>query len=136
MSLCLYEIEIATPYFCFYSGTNLLKQVKAKLAANDASGKREVIADYCTAIESKAFKARKNLLDQTIHGKPCIDSYSMTYSDPLAVKFDPISSEISSRAMCAEFVKEINVLLDMAKSSLPNALRYSYLISTQVDLET
>jgi len=38
--------------------------------------------------------------------------------------------------MCSEFVKEINTLLDMGKSNLQNATRYSYLISMQVDLET
>lgn len=38
--------------------------------------------------------------------------------------------------MCAEFVKEINTLLDLQKSNLQNAYRYSYLISQQVDLET
>ena len=38
--------------------------------------------------------------------------------------------------MCAEFVKEINTLLDMGKTSLADATRYSYLISQQVDLET
>lgn len=38
--------------------------------------------------------------------------------------------------MCAEFVKEINTLLDVKKSSLVNATRYSYLISQQVDIET
>ena len=38
--------------------------------------------------------------------------------------------------MCQEFVTEINTLLDMQKSSLPNATRYSYAISQQVDLET
>ena len=38
--------------------------------------------------------------------------------------------------MCSEFVKEVNTLLDMSKSNLPNATRYSYLISQQVDLET
>ena len=38
--------------------------------------------------------------------------------------------------MCAEFVKEINTLLDMSKSNLQNALRLSYLVSQHVDLET
>ena len=51
-------------------------------------------------------------------------------------KFAPISTAISARAMCAEFVKEINELLEMQKSSLPNAVRYSYLVSQQVDLQT
>ena len=37
--------------------------------------------------------------------------------------------------MCGEFVKEINELLDLNKSTLANATRYSYLISQQVDLQ-
>lgn len=87
-------------------------------------------------MQTKVFTARKNLIDKTLHGKPCIDAYREVYNNELASKFDPISSEISSRAMCAEFVKEINTLLDMSKSSLVNATRYSYLITQQVDLET
>lgn len=94
------------------------------------------MAEYCSAMDSKAFAARKNMLDRTIHGKPCIDAYDSTYTNPSAVKFDPISTKISSRAMCTEFVKEINQLLDMNKSNVPNATRYSYLISQQVDLQT
>ena len=35
--------------------------------------------------------------------------------------------------MCAEFVKEINYLIDQNKES--NALRFSYIISLQVDLQ-
>jgi len=38
--------------------------------------------------------------------------------------------------MCSEFVKEINTLLDMGKSNLANATRYSYIISLHVDLES
>jgi len=68
-------------------------------------------------------------MDKTLHGKPCIDSYKEVYNNALVSKFDPISREISSREMCSEFVKEINTLLDMGKSNLQNATRYSYLIS-------
>ena len=98
--------------------------------------KKQIISEYCGAMDSKAFAARKNLIDRTIHGKPCIDAYDETYKSPAAVKFDPISRAISSRAMCGEFVKEINELLEMNKSNLANATRYSYLISQQVDLQT
>mmetsp|Transcript_18510 Transcript_18510/g.24846 ORF Transcript_18510/g.24846 Transcript_18510/m.24846 type:complete len:197 (+) Transcript_18510:580-1170(+) len=87
-------------------------------------------------MDSKAFAARKNMIDRTIHGKPCIEAYDATYSNPAAVKYDPISRAISSRAMCGEFVKEINELLEMNKSNVANATRYSYLISQQVDLQT
>ena len=57
-------------------------------------------------------------------------------SDPLALKFDPISRELTSRAMCAEFINMIKTLLDESKATLPNATRYSYLVGQQVDLET
>lgn len=87
-------------------------------------------------MEDKAFLARKTLLDKTLNGQPCIEIYTDAYKNPLATKFDPISREISPRSMCAEFVKEINTLLDLQKSNLSNAHRYSYLISQQVDLET
>lgn len=75
-------------------------------------------------------------MDKTLHGKPCIDAYKEVYNNALVSKFDPISREITSREMCSEFVKEINTLLDMGKSNLTNATRFSYLISMQVDLET
>jgi len=74
------------------------------------------------------------MIERTIKGKPCIESYEATYNNPFAVKFDPISQKISSRDMCTEFIKEINQLLDMNKSNVANATRYSYLISQQVDL--
>ena len=87
-------------------------------------------------METKVFTARKNLIDRTLHGNPCIDAYREVYTSDISIKFDPISNMISSRAMCAEFVKEINTLLDLQKSNLVNATRYSYLISQQVHLET
>ena len=80
--------------------------------------------------------ARKNLLDKTLHHTPCIEAYKETYANALATKFDPISRQMTSRAMCAEFVKMINELLQKSQASLPNVLRYSYLVSLHVDLET
>ena len=75
-------------------------------------------------------------MDRTLHGKHCIEMYKEVYNNALATKFDPVSREITSREMCAEFVKMINTLLDMGKSNLQNATRYSYLISLHVDLES
>jgi len=95
-----------------------------------------LINGFCDAMKSKVFVARKNLIDKTIHGDVCIKAYQEVYTNPMASKFDPISIELSSRQMCGEFVKEINTLLEMGKSNLNNALRYSYLISQEVDLET
>ena len=88
-------------------------------------------------MDLKVFTARKDMLDLTLHGKNCMEALDATYgSNELAAEFDPISREIPKREMCQEFVKEIDTLLDMSKSSLLNATRYSYLISQQVDLET
>ena len=77
------------------------------------------------------------MIDQVLHGEPCIDEYDINYGGkPLAVEFDPISREITPRKMCAEFITMINTLLESNKATLPNSTRYSYLISQQVDLET
>ena len=43
------------------------------------------------------FSARVNLFDQVLHGESCIDQHILAYADPLAIKFDPISRELSSR---------------------------------------
>ena len=87
-------------------------------------------------MDQQVFTARSSLINQVLHGEPCIDSYAVYYTDPLAIKFDPLSREITSRSMCQEIVKEINTLLDMQEATSSNATRYSYLISQQVDLET
>ena len=129
------NIEIVTPYFCFYSGSLLLGKIKSD-AQRGGGQKAELISEFCQGMDSEVFTARKNLVDKTMHGQPCIEAYNEVYSSELALKFDPISTEVAPRAMCAEFVKEINTLLDMNRSSLNNATRYSYLISQQVDLET
>ena len=115
----------------------MVSKVKEQVTKNPkVNEKKQLVSEFCAAMDNKAFAARKNLLDRTIHGKPCIDAYDATYTNPAAIKFDPISTKISSRDMCTEFVKEINQLLDMNKSNVANATRYSYLISQQVDLET
>ena len=134
-SLCL-SIEIVTPYFCFYTGTVMVGKMKDALRSGSQGAKADLIADYCSAVETKSFTARQNLMDRTLHGKHCIEMYKEVYSNALATKFDPVSREITSREMCAEFVKMINTLLDMGKSNLQNATRYSYLISLHVDLES
>ena len=52
-------------------------------------------------MESKAFTARKDLIEQTLHGKPCLEALDATYSNnSLASEFDPITREITKRAMC------------------------------------
>jgi hypothetical protein len=76
-------LEIVTPYFCFYSGTVFLGKIKEAMRESQTSklAKNDLIADYCSAMETKAFSARKNLIDKTIHGKPCIDSYKEVYNN-------------------------------------------------------
>ena len=101
--------EIVTPYFCFYTGSIMVSKVKETVTKNPkVNEKKQLVSEFCAAMDSKAFAARKNLLDRTIHGKPCIEAYDATYTNPAAIKFDPISQKISSRDMCTEFVKEIN----------------------------
>lgn len=129
------NLEIVVPYFCFYTGSILIGQMKEALTKQTTT-KAAIVGDYCAAMQDQVFIARKNLIEKTLQGLPCIDTYADVYKDPKVVKFDPISREITARAMCAEFVKEINTLLDLQKSNLQNAYRYSYLISQQVDLET
>lgn len=51
-------------------------------------------------MDTQVFSTRSNLIDKVLHGEPCIDSYALTYTDPLAIKFDPLSREITNRAMC------------------------------------
>lgn len=92
-------IAITTPYFCFYSGSVLIGKVKEAIAS-DSGEKPQLITDYCTAMDTQVFSTRSNLIDKVLHGEPCIDSYALTYTDPLAIKFDPLSREITSRAMC------------------------------------
>ena len=55
------------PYFCFYTGTILVGQVK-EAAVKQTGVKPSLIADYCQAMEDKAFLARKSLLDKTLNG--------------------------------------------------------------------
>ena len=75
------------------------------------NGQKSVLVnDYCQAMDDKVFQARQTLLDKTMHGTACIDTFSTAYANPLSSKFDPISREITNRGMCAEFVKEINTL--------------------------
>ena len=127
--------EITTPYFCFYSGSVLIGKLKES-AASGSGEKAQLITDYCSAMGNQVFSARVNMLDQVLHGESCIDQHQLAYVDPLALQFDPISRELTSRAMCAEFINMIKTLLDESKATLANTARYSYLISQQVDLET
>lgn len=129
--------EVVSPYFCFYTGSLLVGKLKEEAVKVGDNDKKAIIADFCSAVDTKALNARKTLMDKTLHGDPCIDVYQSTYStNEMATKFDPISRELTSRAMCAEFVKMINKLLDKNKANLTTALKYSYLISQQVDLQT
>ena len=113
----MFFLEIVTPYFCFYTGTVLIGKMKEAARVGNGN-KNDLIVEYCSAIENKVFTARQNLMDRTLHGKHCIEVYKEVYNNALASKFDPVSREITSREMCAEFVKEINTLLDMGKSNL------------------
>jgi len=127
---------MVSPYFCFYAGKQLVSLVKAEVVKPSAGNKKQVIAEFCTGMDKKVFTARKNMIEKTLSGKPCIETYDAVYTDPTAIKFDPISKVITARAMCAEFVKEINELIEVNKANTVNATRYSYLISQQVDLQT
>ena len=107
-----------------------MSKVKEQVIKNPKNNdKKKLISEFCSAMDAKVFTGRKNLIDRTIHGVPCIDAHDKIYTDPAAIKFDPISQTISSREMCSEFVKEINQLLDLNKSNVANATRYSYLVS-------
>lgn len=69
-------LEIVSPYFCFYTGSVLVTKVKEAATKKPAeTSKKELISEYCTAMDTKGFAARKNLLDRTLHGKPCIEAY-------------------------------------------------------------
>lgn len=82
-----------TPYFCFYTGSVLISKVKEQVTMNpQVNEKRQLISEFCSAIDSKAFAARKNLIDRTIHGMPCIEAYNEIYTNPATIKFDPIST--------------------------------------------
>jgi hypothetical protein len=84
--------EIVSPYFCFYTGSVLVTKVKeASIKKPPAETKKELISEYCTAMDSKGFAARKNLLERTLHGKPCIEAYQETMTSEVVTKFDPIS---------------------------------------------
>ena len=125
-----------TPYFCFYTGGQLVSKVKHEIAKDPKKNeKEEIITEFCTAMEEKVFGARKKMIDLTVHGKPCIEAYNAAYENPIAAKYDPVSNTLSPREMCGEFVKEVNELLDLDKASVANATRYSYLISQQVDIQ-
>ena len=129
-SIYLFVSEIVTPYFCFYTGGELISKVKKEITKDPKKNdKVNILTEYCTAMDDGILAARQNLIDRTIHGKPCIESYEAVYQNEAAVKFDPVSKTLSPREMCGEFVKEINELLDLNKSSVANATRYSYLIS-------
>lgn len=82
------------------------------------------------------FKSRQSLISATLEGSSCINSYTETYDSPLAIKFDPISRQIRPRRMCQEIVKELNKLIELDEATEANALRYSYLLSQTVDIET
>ena len=98
--------------------------------------KPQLITDYCSAMDNQVFSARVSMFDQVLHGESCIDQHDLAYSDPLALKFDPISRELTSRQMCAEFINMVKTLLDESRATLANTTRYSYLVGQQVDLET
>ena len=70
----------------------MVSKVKETVTKNPkVNEKKQLVSEFCAAMDSKAFAARKNLLDRTIHGKPCIEAYDATYTNPAAIKFDPIS---------------------------------------------
>lgn len=97
------------PYFCFYSGSILLSKVKHEITKNPKENDKSGLLDeFCTAMDDKVFAARKNLIDRTVHGKPCIEAYEAAYANPAAAKFDPVSTTLSPKEMCGEFVNEIN----------------------------
>lgn len=53
--------------------------MKAEVAKPNAGNKKQVIAEFCTGMDQKFFTARKNLIDRTLNGKPCIESYNEVY---------------------------------------------------------
>ena len=68
----VYLVEITTPYFCFYSGSVLISQVK-QTALSGSGEKPQLITDYCTAMSKQVFSARVDLFDKVLHGESCID---------------------------------------------------------------
>lgn len=129
-------IEIVTPYFCFYTGGVLISQVKQTVEQDPKlNDKGAILSEFCEAMDDQVFAARKNFINRTVHGTPCIEAYEAAYTNPAAAKFDPVSLTLSPREMCGEFVKEINELLEEDKANMSNAVRYSYLISQQVDIQ-
>ena len=70
-----------------------------------------------------------------IDGGSCIDEYDKNYTKTLAGTYDPISTVVTPRIMCQEFVQEVNALLELNQASENNALRFSYLVSMITDIE-
>lgn len=84
--------KVVSPYFCFYTGSVLVTKIKEAVSKTPPeSTKKELISEYCTAMDTKGFSARKNLLERTLHGNACIDAYQETMTNDIIVKFDPIS---------------------------------------------
>lgn len=58
-------LEIVVPYFCFYSGSVLIGQVREALTKQTTT-KAALVGEYCSAMSDKVFLARKSLIEKTM----------------------------------------------------------------------
>ena len=74
-------------------------------------------------------------MEAIIAGQSCIDEYDRHYTSTSAGIYDPISTVVSPRMMCQEFVQEVNALMEINDYTTNNAVRFSYLVSMITDIE-
>ncbi|CDW72804.1 UNKNOWN [Stylonychia lemnae] len=128
------------PYFCYYTGLNLINSISA---LTDQTKKSSTIFSFCETF-GDGYQQRKRLIskvymdqDQESFNTKCVDFYDYNYDKDLS-KFDPLdmSDRLESFYFCDSLFKMIQVLKTHKKDQLADIIRYSYIMSLQTFIET
>ena len=74
-------------------------------------------------------------MQEMFEGEACIDSYNKLYPGSYAEIYDPFTSEQTNEVMCTQLVTEIETLVAEENNDELDALRYSYIVSQNTDLQ-
>eukprot|EP00347_Sterkiella_histriomuscorum_P021713 403333022 len=125
------------PYYCFYSGLNLLNQISV------TKDRQQTINNFCSSFGS-GYQERKRFLsklqletNEVSFMEKCTYNYDNSYDQSLT-KFDSLdmSGLLDSAYYCESLYKMIKALKPHHRDSLPDLIRYSYILSLQSFIET
>jgi hypothetical protein len=93
-----------------------------------------VVAGYCDAFWDYDFTLRHDLIHMIYSGLDCVQSVStLEYNSSQSAIYDPLSEELSTSAICAEFNEMIALLNSVGLTSEIDGLRFSYEVSFTED---